>query len=368
MRQAATLLTAIVTALVMLGLVMLYSTSSVRNADPYFYLNRQLIWLLVGVIAGVIVVKIDYHLWQKLAWPMYLVSVLMLGVLFIDGVGIEVKGSTRWIGMAGFRVQPSELVKFASIVCMATWMARFMRQVDDILIGYLFPMMGLGVLGGLVFLEPDFGTSVVIIVVGTSIMFAAGEKVWRLLVTYLLGAGGLAAAVWNNDNRRGRILSFLWPDKYPVQAYHLTQSKIAFIMGGTFGVGLGNSMQKHLYLPEAHTDFIFSIIAEELGFVGTAIVVALFTGYFICGMIISAKAADPFGRLLGFGLTMMIGLQAAFNIGVVTGCLPTKGLALPFISYGGSSLVMAIVMSAVLLNIAQCNDPEDTVKDRVHRL
>jgi cell division protein FtsW len=355
-------------ALIMLGLVMLYSTSSVRNAVPFFYLKRQAIWLAIGVIAGVFVVRIDYHVWQKLSLPMFLFSVVLLAALFIPNVGIEVNGSTRWIGFGAFRVQPSELAKFTSVVCMASWMSVFSRQIDDMILGFLIPIAGLGVLGALVFFEPDFGTSTVIIVVGAAIMFAAGAKIWLLLLTCLLGSGALSVAVYFNKNRRGRILSFLWPDKYPDQAYHLTQSKIAIIMGGGVGVGLGNSLQKHFYLPEAHTDFIFSIIAEEFGFAGAAIVVCIFLGYFLGGMYISAKAVDPFGRLLGFGITMMISLQAAFNIGVVTGCLPTKGLALPFISYGGSSLVMAIVMSAVLLNIAQHTDPEERIKDRLHRL
>ncbi len=193
------------------------------------------------------------------------------------------------------------------------------------------------------------------------------------MITGVAGATLFSFAIIQSPVRQGRILSFLWPEKYPDQAYHLKQSIIAFKMGGLWGVGLGNSMQKRIYLPEAHTDFILAIIAEELGFIATMLVVLLFVGVFICGMTISYRASDHFGKLLAFGITMMISLQAAFNIGVVTGCLPTKGLPLPFISYGGSSLVMAISMVAVLLSIAQHTEEDDgkrtrSIKDRAHRL
>jgi len=373
MRRAATLLIAIILVLIALGIVMLYSTSSVRSSVPHFYLKRQVLWLCVAVIAGVIAAKIDYHYWRKLAAPMFVVTIVLLAMVFVPGIGATVKGSARWIKIGPLRLQPSELSKFVSIVGMAAWMSRFVRQTAEFKMGFLYPFVGLATLAGLVFLEPDFGTTTVIVVVGMAIMFAAGAKVWRLLVAGVLGAAGLAVAVLQNPNRLGRIMSFMWPDKYPDQAYHLAQSKIAFIMGGPFGVGLGNSMQKQLYLPEAHTDFILSIIAEELGFVATLLVVILFVGFFICGMTISFRAGDAFGRLLGFGITMMISIQAAFNIGVVTGCLPTKGLALPFISYGGSSLVMAVVMTSVLLSIAQHTEENDgrqnrSIKDQAHRL
>ncbi len=373
MRRAATVLIVCMLALIALGIVMLFSVSSVRSVVPYFYLKRQVQWLIVAVLAGVFVAKFDYRRWRQLAIPMYIVVALMLVSVFIPGIGVTVKGSTRWIALSSIRVQPSELSKFVVVVCMAAWMSRFVRQAREFKLGFLFPLMGLGFLALPVFKEPDFGTTAVLISVGMSIMFVAGTRFWWLVGAGMLGFIGLAVAVMHNANRLARIMSFLEPEKYPDKAYHLLQSKIAFIMGGPIGVGLGNSMQKRLYLPEAHTDFIFSIIGEELGFIAAILVVAIFFLFFVCGLIISVKASDTFGRLLGFGMTMMIGLQAAFNIGVVTGCLPTKGLALPFISYGGSSLVMAVVMSCVLLSIAQYSEEDDgkktrSIKDRAHKL
>jgi len=372
MRRAATALIAIILMLVALGLVMLYSTSSVRSSVPHFYLKRQAIWLCFGVIAGVCVAKIDYHHWRKLAIPMTLITFVMLALVFIPGIGATVKGSSRWISLGPVRIQPSELSKFVVIVGMSSWMSSFARQAGDVVVGFVYPFIGLCAIAGMIFLEPDFGTTAVVFFVGMAIMFVAGTQIRLLIGAGISGLTFLSIAVVLNPNRLGRIMSFLYPEKYVDQAYHLAQSKIAFIMGGPFGVGLGNSMQKHLYLPEAHTDFILSIIAEELGFVFVIFVVILFVGLFVCGMAISFKADDLFGRLLGFGVTMMISIQAAFNIGVVTGCLPTKGLALPFISYGGSSLVMAIVMSSVLLSIAQYSEEGDgkqprSIKDRAHR-
>lgn len=373
MRRAATVMIAIVLVLIALGIVMLYSTSSARMADPHFYLRRQALWLCFAIIAGTLVAKFDYRYWRRLAVPMIVLTVVLLILVFVPGVGGRIKGSCRWIKMGPIRFQPSELAKLTIIIGMAAWMSRFARRATELKMGLLYPLLWLGVIIGLIFLEPDFGTTVVTTTVGMAIMFVGGTRVSYLAATGVAGLSAFAVAIMQSAERLERILAFLWPDKYPDQAYHLAQSKVAFIMGGPFGVGLGNSMQKRFYLPEAHTDFILSIIAEELGFVATLLVVLLYVGFFICGMTISARASDTFGRLLGFGVTLMLSLQAAINVGVVTGCLPTKGLPLPFISYGGSSLVMSVVMCAVLLSIAQHTEADDakrtrSIKDRAHRL
>ncbi len=375
MRRAATMLIAIVLILLAIGIVMLYSTSSARGSLPLFYLKRQLLWLCIAIIVGTVVSKVDYHLWRRFAVPLVLLTVLLLLCVFVPGIGTKVKGSYRWLKLGPIRFQPSELAKIAVIVGMSTWMAIFRRQASDLKLGLLYPLCGLGVVVGLVFLEPDYGTTFVTVAVGMSIMFAAGTKFSHLVVTAFLGAVAFGLAIMQSEVRRGRILSFMWPEKFPEQAYHLKQSIIAFKMGGLWGVGLGNSMQKRIYLPEAHTDFILAILAEEFGFAGTILVLLLFVGIFVYGMTISYQAADPFGRLLGFGITMMISLQAAFNVAVVTGCVPTKGLPLPFISYGGSSLVMALAMVGILLSIAQYTEEEEldgkgtrSIKDRAHRV
>ena len=373
MRRAASLMIAIVLVLIALGIVMLYSTSSARSAVPHFYLYRQLLWLCLSIIAGTVVAKLDYHHWRRFAIPLVIITLVLLVLVFVPGIGTRVNGSFRWLKLGPIRFQPSELAKLASIVGLAAWMSRFGRQAQEFRMGLLYPFMGLCCIIGLVFLEPDFGTTFVTTVVGMAIMFVGGTKFSYLLASGVAGLTAFSVAIMQSTERLERILAFLWPDKYPDQAYHLAQSKIAFIMGGPFGVGLGNSMQKHSYLPEAHTDFILSIIAEELGFVATTLVVLLFVGFFVCGLTISSRATEPFGRLLGFGVTLMIGLQAAINIGVVTGCLPTKGLPLPFISYGGSSLMISVVMCSVLLSIAQHTEEDDgkttrSIKDRAHRL
>ncbi len=373
MRRAASLLIAIVLVLIALGIVMLYSTSSARSADPYFYIRRQLLWLCIAIIAGTLIAKFEYRYWQRMAIPLFVVAAVLLVLVFVPGIGTKVKGSNRWLDLRVLRFQPSELAKLVVIIGMSAWMARFGRRADEFKMGLLYPLIGLCTIVGLIFLEPDFGTTFVTMAVGMAIMFVGGTRIGYLAVTAVSGLSLFMLAIMQNAERLGRILAFIWPEKYPDQAYHLAQSKIAFIMGGPFGVGLGNSMQKRAYLPEAHTDFILSIIAEELGFVATLLVLVLFVGIFICGMTISSRASEPFGRLLGFGVTMMLSLQAAINVGVVTGCLPTKGLALPFISYGGSSLLMSVVMVSVLLSIAQHTEHDDgkktrSIKDRAHRL
>lgn len=373
MRRAATLLSAIMMVLIVLGLVMLYSTSSARTANPFFYLQRQVLWLILAALAGVTVTRLDYHVWRRLAVPLFVVTVVLLVLVFVPGIGTEINGSHRWLRLGPLSVQPSELAKLTVIVCLSAYMARFGRLGHLFRRGLLYPLLGLGIVAGLVFGEPDFGTTFTAGLVGLAIMFAGGTRLSYLISTGTLGLAGFAVAIFLVPNRLGRVLSFVWPDKYPEQAYHLTQSLYSFYLGGAFGVGLGNSMQKRFYLPEAHTDFILAIIAEELGLTATLLVLLLFVGYFLCGMSISNRAPDPFGRLLGFGVTMMITLQAAINMAVVTGLAPTKGLPLPFISYGGSSLVMSVVMSAVLLSIARVSSTDSehrprAIKDRAHQL
>lgn len=364
MRRAATMLSAIMMALTVLGLVMLYSTSSARTATPHYYLQRQLAWLGLAIIAGVIVARMDYRQWRRFAIPLAAVTVLLLVLVFIPGLGAKVKGSHRWLRFGPLGFQPSELSKLAVIVGMSVYMARFGRHGHLLVRGLVYPLLGLGVIAGLVVFEPDFGTTFTVVMVGLCIMFAGGTRVLYLLMMGGAGMSALVVAIFYDPVRLGRVLSFLWPERYPVQAYHLTQSLYSFYLGGAFGVGLGNSMQKRFYLPEAHTDFILAIIAEELGLTATLLVLILFVGFFICGMSISRQAPDPFGRLLGFGVTMMITLQAAINMAVVTGLAPTKGLPLPFISYGGSSLVISVAMSAILLSIARSSSSGESTRQR----
>lgn len=378
MRKTSSTLVAVVLVLLSLGIVMLASTSSVKGTasfdDPHYFLKRQLVWLFISLVVGVALTRFDYHWWQKLSVPLAVISVVLLVLVFVPGVGSKVGGSHRWLRVGPLSLQPSEFAKFSVIILLASWMAGIGRRSRNFKEGLLFPVMGLGVVLGLLIIEPDFGTALLVGIVGMIIMFAGGTRLGYLLITGTLGACGFILAIMRDPVRMIRILAFLMPEKYPEKAYHLAQSKIAFIKGGLFGVGLGNSMQKQFYLPETHTDFILAIIGEELGFLATCLVVVLFLGLLVCGMIISFSAPDPFGKLLGFGIIMMTTLQAVINVGVVTGCLPTKGLPLPFISYGGSSLIMSVAGVCVLLNIARHCDKSyvdshtRSIKDKAHRL
>ncbi|MBL7114760.1 MAG: putative lipid II flippase FtsW [Kiritimatiellae bacterium] len=378
MRKVLSTLITIVAALLALGIVMLASSSSVKGSadlhDPLFFLKRQLIWLFMSCVLGAMVVRFDYHWWQRLAVPLSLSAIVLLILVFVPPLGHKVGGSWRWLRVGPFTAQPSEFAKFVVVLALPAWMTHVGRRVERFVEGLLLPMCGLGLVLLLLIIEPDFGTTLLTGAVGMLILFAGGARIGYLVVTGVVGICGFALAVMQNPVRLGRVLAFLMPEKYPATAYHLTQSKVAFIVGRLHGVGLGDSMQKQLYLPEPHTDFILAIIGEELGFLATFGVLLLFLGLFVCGLIITTKARDPYGRLIAFGMTMMISLQAAINVGVVTGCLPTKGLPLPFISYGGSSLMMSVACVSVLVNVAlhstEGHDDPHTklIKDRHHRV
>ncbi len=374
MRKAATLLCLVTTALVLLGLVILYSTSSARNVDPHYFLKRQAIWLFVfAVPSACLLARLDYRVWRRFAIPLVLVTAFLLVLVLVPGIGLRVKGSSRWLGLGPLRVQPSEFGKIAIIAGMAAYMSRYGRLGDQVLRGALIPLTILGVFFVLLALEPDYGAAALYVLIGLVIMYAGGTRFLYLAGLACMGAAGLVVLVFHNPNRLARIKAFLDPEAYPDQAYHLTQSLYAFNLGGWHGVGLGNSMQKRFYLPEAHTDFIFSIVAEELGFFASVSVLLLFLLYFFCGLFISFRARDTFGRLLGFGLVMMIFLQALINLIVVTGLGPTKGLALPFLSYGGSSLVASLAITGILVSIARDGEEEGggarkRARDRAHEL
>jgi cell division protein FtsW len=367
----------IVLTLLGVGIVMLASTSAVKAwclyGDPYYFVNRQIVWLILALIVGLVAARIDYHRWRSLAIPLLVFTVVLLTLVLVPGIGAKIGGSRRWLRLGPFSFQPSELGKFALILSLAWWMAREQRRYDTFLQGALVPMILMGLILGPVFIEPDFGTTFLCAVVGMSILFLGGTRLFYLGIFSTVGLAGFTVALLHSEVRAQRVLAFLDPVKYAqTYAFQLEMSLRAIIMGGWTGVGFGQSMQKHFYLPEAHTDFIFAIIGEELGVVATLLVLALFAGFFFCGLRISWRAPDMFGRLLAFGIALMITLQAVYNIAVVTGCMPTKGLPLPFISFGGSSLVTSLLGVGVLFNIARHAGEEykdadsRIVKDRVH--
>lgn len=377
MRKTASVLVGTVLILLTLGVVMLASTSSIRAesvfGDALFYVKKQALWLCVSAVAGVVMSRVDYHVWRRLAIPLAVLCVILLVMTLIPNVGVIVNGSRRWLRFGVLNVQPSELAKPAVILLLAWWMSHIRWHVKEFRQGMLIPISALGLVLLLIFAEPDYGTTMLIAVVGMLIMFVAGTRFIYLLVAGLLGASGFVFAIMYNEVRMRRIIAFLNPEKYAQEeAFQLLNAVYAFVVGGGSGVGLGQSIQKRFYLPEAHTDFIFAIIAEELGMTASVAVVLLFVTLFLCGLRIAMRAPDEFGRLLAFGISTMITVQAAINIGVVSGCLPTKGLPLPFISFGGSSLLVTLGMIGMLLNISsQALEDKDLDKkaigDRGHR-
>lgn len=355
MRRAVSLFIAIVLILVTVGILILASASSTKLSNASYYWQHQLVWLLLSFCAAAVAARVDYHIYRRLAVPLAVVSfVLLIAVrLFFPAIN----GSHRWINVAGFTFQPSELAKVAVILLFAWWLARHQRRIDEIVRGYLIPFGMLGVFAGAIVIEPDFGTTMLVSSVAICMMFLGGVGIAPLLITGLAGFVGVATLIAMNPERMGRIIAFLNPQKYEQdEAWQLVNSLRAFANGGQNGwwrgQGFGNSMQKYHYLPEAHTDFIFPILGEELGLIAALIVVFLYLALFALGLTIAFRAKDDFGRLIAYGITLMISIQALINFAVVTGCVPTKGLALPFISYGGSSLLISGIMIGILVNIA----------------
>ena len=357
--SARVILILVVGVLVVFGLVMLFSTSGPQGekiaGNPYYFVQRQIVWLVLGLLAAVVAAKVDYRLWLKAAWPLLGVVLVLLALVYVPGIGLTVKGSRRWLHLPlGLSFQPSELAKFAAINALAAWYGTKRRERGGFVGGLAIPGAILGSLLALIVFETDFGATVLIGATGGLMMFVAGAPVLWLLPAGAAATGVLAWMISKNPERMGRILAFRHPEQYAQgEAFQLMNALYAFVAGGLGGAGLGQSLQKKFYLPEAHTDFIFAIIGEELGLFFSVGVVALFVVFLLCGIRISGRAPDVGGRLLAFGITALVSLQAAINVAVVTGRLPTKGLPLPFISFGGTSLLVTLFMTGVLLNVAR---------------
>ncbi|MEN8254176.1 MAG: putative lipid II flippase FtsW, partial [Verrucomicrobiota bacterium] len=353
MRKSLSLFIAIVLILVTLGIVILASASSARYDDSTFFVKRQLIWLVLSFCVACVATRFDYRFYQKLAIPLAVLSVLLLILVRIPGIGHNINGSWRWLRIGPLTVQPSEIAKLGMIMLFSWWLARNQRRIDELKRGILIPFGMLACFALLLIVEPDFGATMLLSSVAVFMMFLGGAAVGPLLFTGLCGLLLVVFLIFQNPERMGRILAFLDPQKYQHdEAWQLVNSWRAFAGGNLWGVGYGNSMQKYHYLPEAHTDFIFPIIGEELGLVTTLVMLLMYVVLFIFGLRIAFNTRDDFGRFLAFGITLMITMQALINFAVVTGCVPTKGLALPFISYGGSSLVVSGIMVGILVNIA----------------
>jgi cell division protein FtsW len=346
---------ATVTVLNIVGLVMILSASSVAALSDYgsswYFFNRQLMWAIVGVGAFVFAARFDYRKWQRFA-PMLLIATLVLLAAVLK-VGIYVDGSRRWLGGGALRMQPSELAKLTLVIVCAAILAKRAKELRDVRT-WRPVLIVLGVVGFLVYQEPDLDTAVVLAAIAFALMVVAGVPIKAL--AKLAGAGLLAVTVlaYAAPYRRARMFSFLHPGQDAANSgYQLKQSLIALGNGGWNGVGLGAGHAKWLFLPNAHTDFIFSIIGEELGFVGCLLVLGLFAGFGLVGFHVARRAPDRFGMLLAAGITVWIVGQAAINLGAVVGLLPVSGITLPFLSAGGSSLVITMLAAGILANVAR---------------
>ncbi|MDD4356514.1 MAG: putative lipid II flippase FtsW [Smithellaceae bacterium] len=343
--------------LVTVGTAMIYSSSSIlaleKFKDGQFFLKKHLIFVLAGLIMMIVMTKIPYEQLKKVAYPGVLISVVLLLALFIPQIGIRRGGATRWINMGMFSFQVTELVKVAMVIFLAHLLTRKVHHLKKFSRGVVVPLSVSAVIMGLIILQPDFGTVVIIASILLLMLSLAGSRITHLM---FLGAAFIPMGVWlimTKGYRMARLTAFLDPWKDPDNTgFQLIQSLISFGSGGVIGTGIGDGMQKLFYLPEPHTDFILAVIAEESGFIGVAIVIFMFIFFLLRGFMIAFRAPDLFGTLLAAGLTMLITMQAFINIAGVMGLIPLKGLALPFLSYGGTSFVMSMLIVGILLNIS----------------
>ena len=355
MRVAVTILAFCVAALLGLGLVMLYSSSMTQVGAQY--LKSQLTWCGLGLVLCVAAASVDYEVLKKVAWPLFFFSLFLLLLVLLPlphGLTKKINGAHRWFILPGMRLQPSELGKIALIIALSWYCDRFQRHMATFKWGILFPVGIIAAMLALIFPEPDRGTSILLAAVSGSMLLLAGVR-WKFIFPpVLLAAAGLAVSIIHDPMRMRRIFSW-WDleqhkDGVGYQAY---EAMIALGAGGWTGLGLGNGRQKLGFVPEHHTDFIFSIIGEELGLVATLLVIVAFVVVVLCGIYIAVHAREMFGTMLASGVTLLIGLQAAINIGVVTSALPNKGLPLPFISYGGSNLLAMLTCVGILFSVAR---------------
>lgn len=348
-----------VAGLIIVGLMMVASSSVMISTkyfhQPFHFLVRQVAYLSVGLLLAVVFLRIDSTFWEKISGPLLLVCFFMLILVLIPGVGRLVNGSRRWLAFGPIGIQVSELAKFTMILYISGYLVRQQQTLNKSIFGFIKPMIVLAIVAVLLLAEPDFGATVVIAGTVMAMLFLTGVKV-RYYIGLVLAVGGcLVVLAVSSPYRLARLTAFLnpWADQFN-SGYQLTQSLIAFGRGGWIGTGLGDGIQKLFYLPEAHTDFVFAVLAEELGLVGILLVLMLYSILVIRGLTIGFNGYTQ-GRLFAaytaYGLTFWLGLQAAINMGVNAGLLPTKGLTLPFLSYGGASMVVNCMVVALLLRI-----------------
>ncbi len=339
-----------------IGLAMSYSASAVNAykiyGDSFYFLKRQTLWAVTGLVALFVFQGIDYREYAKHTKVMLLISFLLLVAVLIPGVGTSVKGSSRWINLGFIRIQPSEFVKLVAVIYLVKIYSS--ETKENHVIQLLVPMLVIAMIFILVMLQPDFGTAIDLLVISVFILFVSGFPLLYILLLFIVSIPMFYLLIYQVSYRWNRVLAYLnpWHDRFGI-GYHIIQSFTAFKKGGLVGVGLGFGTQKLSRLPEPHTDFIFAVIAEETGLLGTVFNALLYCFVFWRGILISLAAPDDFGRLLAVGLSLFITVQGFINMGVVTGILPATGIPLPFISYGGASLLVNMIASGILLNISR---------------
>ena len=344
------------TLLLGLGVVMIGSASmeyaALNLGDESYFLKRHLLYLFCSFVAVFVCLQLPLSLWQRMAPLMLVSAIVLLGIILIPGIGHENKGATRWLLIGGFTLQVSELVKFALIVYLASYLVRQRELITTTFIGFLNPLIVISVIAALLLLQPDFGSVVVLFAASLGLLFLGGARIIQFSLLMFFGLGLMVALIFSDSERTRRFFAYLDPWGHRQgDGYQLIESLIAFGRGEWFGSGLGNSMQKQFYLPEAHNDFIFAVLSEELGFMGSCLVIVLFALllYRVVSIARSAELVDElFTAFYCYGVALILFIQLFINLGVNTGILPTKGLTLPFLSYGGTSLLVSCCMMAVV--------------------
>jgi len=342
-----------------LGIVMVGSSSlSIADREfnqPFYYLIRQVTYVGLGLALAAVVVRIRLEYLVRSSGLLLILSMMLLALVLMPGIGHEVNGSARWLSLGVFNLQPSEFAKLFALIYLAGYLVRRSDEVRTAVRGFVKPMLILTLICTLLLAEPDFGAAAVLLATAMGMMFLGGVRIWQFGVLLVCVALALAALIYTSPYRLERLTAFMnpWADPF-ASGFQLTQALIAFGRGEWFGVGLGNGIQKLFYLPEAHTDFLFAVMAEELGLLGSLFVIFLFGLIVVRAFVIGRRAErvdKKFEAYLAYGLGLWIGIQAFINIGVNMGVLPTKGLTLPFMSYGGSSLLVMCVVMALLIRV-----------------
>ena len=358
MKKEAKVLLISIIIISLFGALMIYSSSNIWSEykfnDPYKYLKSQIIFLIIGYIVMYIINKMSYHKYKLFSNYILGACVILLVLVLIPGIGTVRNGSRSWFGIGGFGIQPSEFTKLGLIIFTSKYLTSNERSLKNIKKGVLPILAVLFIVFGLIMLEPDFGTGVVIIMTIITLLFISGVKMDFFIKIGIVGLLGVVVLIIIAPYRLERIVSFINPWSDPLgSGFQIIQSLYAIGPGGLLGLGFGNSIQKHFYLPEPQTDFIFSIISEEFGFMGILIVSLLFIAIIISGFKIAMKCEDHFGKYLSFGITFGLAFQTLLNLMVVTGLIPVTGVTLPFLSYGGSSLIISMTEVGILLNISK---------------